>query len=90
MEVYKYRKAILELKLQIVRMTAQIETLSAIACERQLKDVFESEAEVLKKLEVDLVEFYSMIRKLHGDEGDTLEHLSDRNKLRLLKLMIKD
>jgi len=27
---------------------------------------------------------------LHGDEGDTLEHLSDRNKLRLLKLMIKD
>jgi len=90
MEVYKYRKAILELKLQIVRMTAQIETLSAIACERQLKDVLESEAEVLKKLEVDLVEFYSMIRKLHGDEGDTLEHLSDRNKLRLLKLMIKD
>jgi hypothetical protein len=90
MEVYKYRKAILELKLQIVRMTAQIETLSAIACERQLKEVFESEAEVLKKLEVDLVEFYSMIRKLHGDEGDTLEHLSDRNKLRLLKLMIKE
>ena len=90
MEVYKYRKAILELKLQIVRMTAQIETLSAIACERQLKDVLESEAEVLKKLEVDLVEFYSMIRKLHGDEGDTLEHLSDRNKLRLLKLMIKE
>ena len=90
MEVYKYRKAILELKLQIVRMTAQIETLSVISCERQLKDVFESEAEVLKKLEVDLVEFYSMIRKLHGDEGDTLEHLSDRNKLRLLKLMIKD
>ena len=90
MEVYKYRKAILELKIQIVRMTAQIETLSVISCERQLKDVFESEAEVLKKLEVDLVEFYSMIRKLHGDEGDTLEHLSDRNKLRLLKLMIKD
>jgi hypothetical protein len=90
MEVYKYRKAILELKLQIVRMTAQIETLSVISCERQLKDVFESEAEILKKLEVDLVEFYSMIRKLHGDEGDTLEHLSDRNKLRLLKLMIKD
>ncbi|MDA7722022.1 hypothetical protein N8851_02905 [Schleiferiaceae bacterium] len=90
MEVYKYRKAILELKLQIVRMTAQIETLSVISCERQLKDVFESETEVLKKLEVDLVEFYSMIRKLHGDEGDTLEHLSDRNKLRLLKLMIKD
>jgi len=90
MEVYKYRKAIMELKIQIVRMTEQIETLSAIACERQLKDVFESEAEVLKKLEVDLVEFYSMIRKLHGDEGDTLEHLSDRNKLRLLKLMIKD
>ena len=57
---------------------------------RQLKDVFESEAEVLKKLEVDLVEFYSMIRKLHGDEGDTLEHLSDRNKLRLLKLLIKE
>jgi len=90
MEVYKYRKAILELKIQIVRMTAQIETLSVISCERQLKDVFESEAEILKKLEVDLVEFYSMIRKLHGDEGDTLEHLSDRNKLRLLKLMIKD
>jgi len=89
MEVYKYRKAILELKIQIVRMTAQIETLSVISCERQLKDVFESEAEILKKLEVDLVEFYSMIRKLHGDEGDTLEHLSDRNKLRLLKLMIK-
>ena len=90
MEVYKYRKAILELEIQIVRMTAQIETLSVISCERQLKDVFESEAEILKKLEVDLVEFYSMIRKLHGDEGDTLEHLSDRNKLRLLKLMIKD
>jgi hypothetical protein len=90
MEVYKYRKAIMELKIRIVRMTAQIETLSVISCERQLKDVFESEAEILKKLEVDLVEFYSMIRKLHGDEGDTLEHLSDRNKLRLLKLMIKD
>jgi len=90
MEVYKYRKAILELKIQIVRMTEHIETLSNISCERQLKDVFESEAEVLKKLEVDLVEFYSMIRKLHGDEGDTLQHLSIRNKLRLLKLMIKD
>ena len=90
MEVYKYRKAIMELKIQIVRMTEQIETLSNITCERQLKDVFESETEVLKKLEVDLVEFYSMIRKLHGDEGDTLEYLSDRNKLRLLKLMIKD
>ena len=90
MEVYKYRKAIMELKIRIVRMTEQIETLSVISCERQLKDVFESEAEILKKLEVDLVEFYSMIRKLHGDEGDTLEHLSDRNKLRLLKLMIKD
>ena len=90
MEVYKYRRAILELKIQIVRMTEQIETLSNISCERQLKDVFESETEVLKKLEVDLVEFYSMIRKLHGDEGDTLEHLSIRNKLRLLKLMIKD
>ena len=90
MEVYKYRKAILELKIQIVRMTAQIETLSVISCERQLKDVFESEAEILKKLEVDLVEFYSMIRKLHGDEGDTLEHLSDRNKLRLLNPMKKD
>ena len=90
MEVYKYRKAIMELKIQIVRMTEQIETLSNISCERQLKDVFESETEVLKKLEVDLVEFYSMIRKLHGDEGDTLQHLSIRNKLRLLKLMIKD
>jgi len=90
MEVYKYRKAIMELKIRIVRMTEQIETLSNISCERQLKDVFESEAEVLKKLEVDLVEFYSMIRKLHGDEGDTLQHLSIRNKLRLLKLMIKD
>ena len=90
MEIYKYRKAIMELKIQIVRMTEQIETLSNISCERQLKDVFESEAEALKKLEVDLVEFYSMIRKLHGDEGDTLEHLSDRNKLRLLKLMIKN
>ena len=90
MEVYKYRKAILELKIQIVRMTAQIETLSVISCERQLKDVFESEAEILKKLEVDLVEFYSMIRKLHGDEGDTLEHLSDQNKLRLLNPMKKD
>ena len=90
MEVYKYRKGIMELKIQITRMTEQIETLSTISCEKQLKDVFESEAEVLKKLEVDLIEFYSMIRKLHGDEGDTLEHLSDRNKLRLLKLMIKD
>ena len=90
MEVYTYRKAILELKIQIVRMTEHIETLSNISCERQLKDVLESEAEVLKKLEIDLVEFYSMIRKLHGDEGDTLEHLSIRNKLRLLKLMIKD
>jgi len=90
MEVYKYRKGIMELKIQITRMTEQIETLSTISCEKQLREVFESEAEILKKLEVDLVEFYSMIRKLHGDEGDTLEHLSDRNKLRLLKLMIKD
>ena len=90
MDVYKYRKGIMELKIQITRMTEQIETLSTISCEKQLREVFESEAEILKKLEVDLVEFYSMIRKLHGDEGDTLEHLSDRNKLRLLKLMIKD
>lgn len=90
MEVYKYRRAIMELKIRIIRMTEQIETLSAIACEGQLKEVFESEAEILKKLEVELVEFYSMIRKLHGDEGDTLNHLSNLNKLRLLKLMIKD
>ena len=90
MDVYKYRKGIMELKIQITRMTEQIETLSTISCEKQLREVFESEAEILKKLEVDLVEFYSMIRKLHGDEGDTLEHLSDRNKLRLLKLMIKE
>jgi hypothetical protein len=90
MEVYKYRKAILEMKIQIVRINDQIEMLSNVMCGRQLKEVFQSEAELLKKLEVELVEFYTMIRKLHGEEGDTLEHLSDRNKLRLLKLMKKD
>ena len=90
MEVYKYRKAILEMKIQIVRINDQIEMLSNVMCGRQLKEVFQSEAELLKKLEVELVEFYTMIRKLHGEEGDTLEHLSDCNKLRLLKLMKKD
>lgn len=90
MDVYKYRKAILEMKIQIVRINDQIEMLSNVMCGRQLKEVFQSEAELLKKLEVELVEFYTMIRKLHGEEGDTLEHLSDRNKLRLLKLMKKD
>lgn len=90
MEVYKYRKAILEMKIQIVRINDQIEMLSNVMCGRQLKEVFQSEAELLKKLEVELVEFYTMIRKLHGEEGDTLQHLSDRNRLRLLKLMKKD
>ena len=89
MDVYKYRKAILEMKIQIVRINDQIEMLSNVMCGRQLKEVFQSEAELLKKLEVELVEFYTMIRKLHGEEGDTLEHLSDRNRLRLLKLMKK-
>lgn len=78
------------MKIQIVRINDQIEMLSNVMCGRQLKEVFQSEAELLKKLEVELVEFYTMIRKLHGEEGDTLEHLSDRNKLRLLKLMKKD
>ena len=86
MDVYKYRKGIMELKIQITRMAEQIETLSNISCERQLKDVFESEAEVLKKLEVDLVEFYSMIRKLHGDVGDCLDHMTEANQQRLKRL----
>ena len=49
-------------------------------------DVFRNEMQFLESFEVGMLEFYTMIRKLHGDVGDCLEHMTDANQQQLERL----
>ena len=61
----------------------QIDGLRDISTDKQLMDVFRNEMEFLESFEVGMLEFYTMIRKLHGDVGDCLELMTDANQQRL-------
>ena len=66
-----------------LKIQDQIDGLRDISTDKQLMDVFRNEMEFLESFEVGMLEFYTMIRKLHGDMGDCLEHMTDANQQRL-------
>lgn len=86
MEVYKYQMALRALQMHILKIQDQIDGLRDISTDKQLMDVFRNEMAFLESFEVGMLEFYTMIRKLHGDVGDCLEHMTEANQQRLERL----
>lgn len=90
MELYEYQKALRSLQMQIVKIQSHVEALNCISAEKELRDVFQNELDYLEGYEISLLQFYTRIRKLHGDVGDCLDHMSEHNRKRLKRLMKLD
>ena len=90
MELYEYQKALRSLQMQIVKIQSQVDALRCISADKELRDVFKNELDYLEGFEISLIQFYTGIRKLHGDVGDCLDHMSEHNRKRLRRLMKLD
>jgi len=90
MELYEYQKALRSLQMQIVKIQSQVDALRCISADKELRDVFKNELDYLEGFEISLLQFYTRIRKLHGDVGDCLDHMSEYNRKRLRRLMKLD
>lgn len=90
MELYEYQKALRSLQTQIVKIQTHVDALRCISADTQLRDVFQNELDYLEGFEISLLQFYTRIRKLHGDVGDCLDHMSEHNRKQLRRLMKLD